>query len=71
MKAAKMFINWLLTKKGGQYAMTHHDITDGDSYFDPVIKGITGHRHDPKNLKWVPSRTSTTPVTRTHQGMVP
>jgi iron(III) transport system substrate-binding protein len=53
MKAAKMFIDWLLTKKGGQYAMTHHDITDGDSYFDPVIKGITGHRHDPKNLKWV------------------
>lgn len=53
LKIAKRFVNWLLTKGGGQYAMTHHDIKDGDSYFKPVIKGVSGHRHDPSGIRWL------------------
>jgi len=51
--AAERFITWLLTRAGGQSAMTHHDLKDGDSYFKPVIKGVMGHRHDPMNIRWI------------------
>lgn len=53
LKVAERFLNWLLTKGGGQYAMTHHDLKDGDSYFKPLIKGVYGHRHDPGGIRWI------------------
>lgn len=53
LKLAERFVNWLLTRSGGQYAMTHHDLTDGDSYFKPLIKGVHGHRRDPKGIHWI------------------
>lgn len=37
---AEQFVNWVLSS-AGQTVMTHHDPTDGDTYFIPVIKGIT------------------------------
>jgi iron(III) transport system substrate-binding protein len=37
---AKQFVNWLLSS-AGQAVMTHHDPTDGDTYFIDVIKGVT------------------------------
>jgi iron(III) transport system substrate-binding protein len=37
---AKQFVNWVLSS-AGQYVMTHHDPTDGDTYFVPVVKGVT------------------------------
>ncbi len=37
---AKAFVNWLLSS-GGQTVMTHHDPTDGDTYFVEIIQGVT------------------------------
>ena len=37
---AEQFVNWVLSS-AGQTVMTHHDPTDGDTYFIPVIKNIT------------------------------
>lgn len=37
---AQQFVNWLLST-AGQSIMTHHDPTDGDTYFIPVIQGVT------------------------------
>ncbi len=37
---AQQFVNWVLSS-AGQAVMTHHDPTDGDTYFIPVIKGVT------------------------------
>ena len=37
---AQQFVNWLLSS-GGQTVMINHDPTDGDTYFIPVVKGIT------------------------------
>jgi iron(III) transport system substrate-binding protein len=37
---AQQFVNWVLSSDG-QAVMTHHDPTDGDTYFIPVVKGIT------------------------------
>lgn len=37
---AKQFVNWVLSP-AGQSIMTHHDPTDGDTYFIPLIKGVT------------------------------
>lgn len=37
---AQQFVNWLLSS-AGQMVMTHHDPTDGDTYFIDVINGIT------------------------------
>ena len=37
---AQQFVNWLLSS-GGQTVMTHHDPTDGDTYFIGVIKDVT------------------------------
>jgi iron(III) transport system substrate-binding protein len=37
---AKEFVNWILSP-AGQMVMTHHDPTDGDTYFIPVINGVT------------------------------
>lgn len=37
---AKQFVSWLQSS-GGQTVMTHHDPTDGDTYFVEIIKGIT------------------------------
>jgi iron(III) transport system substrate-binding protein len=53
LQLAKRFVDWLLTKQGGQWAMTHHDLKDGDSYFKPVIEGVHGHRHDPSGIHWI------------------
>lgn len=36
---AEKFVNWLLSS-AGQTIMTHHDPTDGDTYFVPVVQGI-------------------------------
>ena len=38
---AEQFVNWVLSANGGQMAMTHHDPTDGDTYFIPVVNGVT------------------------------
>ena len=37
---AKQFVNWVLSP-AGQSVMTHHDPTDGDTYFVPLVKGVT------------------------------
>ena len=37
---AQQFVNWVLSS-AGQSVMTHHDPTDGDTYFIPVVKGVT------------------------------
>ncbi len=37
---AKEFVNWLLSS-AGQSVMTHHDPTDGDTYFIEIINGVT------------------------------
>lgn len=37
---AEQFVNWLLSS-AGQGVMTHHDPTDGDTYFIEVISGVT------------------------------
>jgi iron(III) transport system substrate-binding protein len=37
---AQQFVNWLLSS-AGQTVMTHHDPTDGDTYFIPVVKDTT------------------------------
>lgn len=36
---AEQFVNWVLSS-AGQAIMTHHDPTDGDTYFIPVIQGV-------------------------------
>lgn len=37
---AQEFVNWVLSS-AGQMVMTHHDPTDGDTYFIPVVTGVT------------------------------
>jgi len=37
---AQQFVNWVLSADG-QTVMTHHDPTDGDTYFIPVVKNTT------------------------------
>ena len=37
---AEQFVNWLLSS-AGQTVMTHHDKTDGDTYFIDIINGVT------------------------------
>lgn len=37
---AEQFLNWVLSS-AGQSVMTHHDPTDGDTYFIPVVNGVT------------------------------
>ncbi len=37
---AQQFVNWVLSS-AGQAVMTHHDPTDGDTYFIPVVKDVT------------------------------
>ena len=37
---AEQFVNWILSS-AGQMVMTNHDPTDGDTYFIPLIKGVT------------------------------
>jgi iron(III) transport system substrate-binding protein len=37
---AQQFVNWVLSS-AGQSVMTHHDPTDGDTYFIPLINGVT------------------------------
>jgi iron(III) transport system substrate-binding protein len=37
---AQEFVNWLLSS-AGQSVMTHHDPTDGDTYFIDIINGVT------------------------------
>jgi len=37
---AEQFVNWLLSS-AGQTVMTHHDPTDGDTYFVEIIQGVT------------------------------
>lgn len=37
---AEQFVNWLLSS-AGQTVMTHHDPTDGDTYFIDIINGVT------------------------------
>ena len=37
---AQQFVNWVLSADG-QMVMTHHDPTDGDTYFVPLINGVT------------------------------
>ncbi|GLV54040.1 hypothetical protein KDH_08890 [Dictyobacter sp. S3.2.2.5] len=37
---AKQFVNWVLSAQG-QSVMTHHDPTDGDTYFIDIVKGVT------------------------------
>ncbi len=39
-ECAKQFVNWVLSS-AGQAIMTHHDPTDGDTYFIPVVQGVT------------------------------
>ncbi|MBO0780077.1 MAG: extracellular solute-binding protein [Ktedonobacteraceae bacterium] len=36
---AQQFVNWLLSSSG-QSVMTHHDPTDGDTYFIAIISGV-------------------------------
>lgn len=38
---AEQFVNWVLTASGGQNVMINHDPTDGDTYFIPVVQGVT------------------------------
>jgi len=37
---AEQFVNWIMSS-AGQSVMTHHDPTDGDTYFIPLINGVT------------------------------
>ncbi|GAC1502394.1 MAG: hypothetical protein NVS2B12_11760 [Ktedonobacteraceae bacterium] len=37
---AQQFVNWVLSS-AGQTVMTHHDPTDGDTYFIPLVKDTT------------------------------
>jgi iron(III) transport system substrate-binding protein len=37
---AQQFVNWVLSS-AGQAVMTHHDPTDGDTYFIPLVNGVT------------------------------
>lgn len=37
---AEAFVNWLMSP-AGQKVMTHHDPTDGDTYFVELVKGVT------------------------------
>jgi iron(III) transport system substrate-binding protein len=37
---AQQFVNWVISTDG-QSVMTHHDPTDGDTYFIPLITGVT------------------------------
>ncbi len=37
---AEQFVNWIMSS-AGQYVMTHHDPTDGDTYFVPLVQGVT------------------------------
>src|SRR5260370_7990184 len=37
---AEQFVNWVLST-AGQSVMTHHDPTDGDRYFIPVVQSVT------------------------------
>lgn len=37
---AEQFVNWVLST-AGQSVMTHHDPTDGDTYFIPLVQGVT------------------------------
>ncbi|GCE15229.1 ABC transporter substrate-binding protein [Tengunoibacter tsumagoiensis] len=37
---AEQFVNWVLSPEG-QSVMTQHDPTDGDTYFIPLVKGVT------------------------------
>jgi iron(III) transport system substrate-binding protein len=37
---AQQFVNWVISADG-QSVMTHHDPTDGDTYFIPLITGVT------------------------------
>lgn len=37
---AEIFVDWLLSS-AGQTVMTHHDPTDGDTYFVELIQGVT------------------------------
>ncbi|WP_165423461.1 ABC transporter substrate-binding protein [Ktedonosporobacter rubrisoli] len=37
---AQQFVNWVLSS-AGQTSMTHHDPTDGDTYFIPLVKDVT------------------------------
>lgn len=37
---AQQFVNWVLSS-AGQSIMMHHDPTDGDTYFIPLVKGVT------------------------------
>jgi len=37
---AQKFVNWVMSS-AGQSIMTHHDPTDGDTYFIPLVQGVT------------------------------
>ncbi len=37
---AEIFVDWVLSQ-AGQTVMTHHDPTDGDTYFIEIINGVT------------------------------
>ncbi len=37
---AEQFVDWLMSP-AGQTVMTHHDPTDGDTYFVELVKGVT------------------------------
>lgn len=37
---AQMFVDWVLSQ-AGQTAITHHDPTDGDTYFVDLVAGVT------------------------------
>ncbi len=37
---AEIFVNWVLSQ-AGQQVITHHDPTDGDTYFIELINGVT------------------------------
>ena len=37
---AELFVNWIMSQ-AGQQVMTHHDPTDGDTYFIELITGVT------------------------------
>lgn len=37
---AEMFVDWVLSQ-AGQTVMTHHDPTDGDTYFIEIVNGVT------------------------------
>jgi iron(III) transport system substrate-binding protein len=37
---AQQFVNWVLSP-AGQSVITHHNPTDGDTYFKEIIQGVT------------------------------